>query len=180
MHVLDAWLLCARTQAAAGQQSAAWAEAERSLQDRLRHAETAAASASGQAARLGLELEQTKQSLAGATEQLAEARAALSEAQQALDVERQRRATAETTAGHLRSDLASAQESLNTLEKVRGAQQLRLISWHMLLPLAVCHVDVHCRACLWCCIVQPAAGSPPCNPYSRALLVALCRCMHSR
>ena len=111
-----------RPQAAAGQQSAAWAEAERSLQDRLRHAETAAASASGQAARLGLELEQGKQQLAGATEQLAEARAALSEAQQALDVERQRRATAETTAGHLRSDLASAQESLNTLEKVGQAR----------------------------------------------------------
>jgi hypothetical protein len=31
-------------------------------------------------------------------------------------------ATAETTAGHLRSDLASAQESLNTLEKVGQAR----------------------------------------------------------
>ena len=54
---------------------------------------------------------------------LAEARAALSEAQQALEVERQRRATAETTSRHLRSDLASAQESLNTLEKVDSAQR---------------------------------------------------------
>lgn len=52
--------------------------------------------------------------------QLAAARAALAEAHAALDAERQRRATAETTAGHLRADLASAQESLNTLEKVGG------------------------------------------------------------
>lgn len=36
-------------------------------------------------------------------------------------MERQRRVAAETTAGHLRADLASAQDSLNTLEKVGGA-----------------------------------------------------------
>ncbi len=35
-------------------------------------------------------------------------------------MERQRRVAAETTAGHLRADLASAQDSLNTLEKVGG------------------------------------------------------------
>ena len=139
MHTkLDTRFLCAHTQAAAAQQSAAWSEAERSLQDRLRQAETAAASASGQAAQLGRELEAAKQQLAGATEQLAEARAALSEAQKGLEVERERRATAETTAGHLRSDLASAQESLNTLEKVCRAQQLLLTGCSCLSSEACC------------------------------------------
>lgn len=52
--------------------------------------------------------------------QLSSARRSLAEAQQSAEIERQRRGAAETTAGHLRSDLASAQDSLNTLEKVRG------------------------------------------------------------
>lgn len=57
--------------------------------------------------------------------QLAEAQASLAEAQAAAEGEARRRAAAETTAGHLRSDLASAQESLNTLEKVGGRAVLR-------------------------------------------------------
>lgn len=51
--------------------------------------------------------------------QLSEAQAALAEARATAESEAQRRAAAETTAGHLRSDLASAQDSLNTLEKVK-------------------------------------------------------------
>lgn len=58
---------------------------------------------------------------APALAQLSEAQAALAEARATAESEAQRRAAAETTAGHLRSDLASAQESLNTLEKVGGA-----------------------------------------------------------
>lgn len=106
-------------QAAAAQEAGAWKEAERGLQERLRAAEAAAAAATEQGAVQARELAEARAQLEAATEQLAAARAELAVARAAAESEAQRRAAAEATTGHLRSDLASAQESLNTLEKVR-------------------------------------------------------------
>lgn len=57
-------------QAAASEQATAWHEAERSLQERLKTAEAAAAGAAAQAAQQGRELEETRQQLAAATAQV--------------------------------------------------------------------------------------------------------------
>jgi hypothetical protein len=57
-------------QAAAAEQGAAWREAERGLQARLRASEAVAGGAAGQAAHLARELDEARQQLAAATEQV--------------------------------------------------------------------------------------------------------------
>lgn len=58
------------SQAASSEQAAAWREAERGLQERLKSAEGTAAAAAAQAAQQGRELEEARQQLATATAQV--------------------------------------------------------------------------------------------------------------
>ena len=71
MHPSVSQLRCHAWQAAASEQAAAWREAERGLQDRLKAAEGAAAGAAATAAQQGRELEEARQQLAAATAQVA-------------------------------------------------------------------------------------------------------------
>ena len=109
-------------QEAASQQAAAWVEAERLLQQRLAAARSAAEEASEQQATLQQRLDELREEIVGLRSQLAEARQAAEAAQGAVAAERQQRLAAEASAGLLRADLASAQESLATLERVYSQQ----------------------------------------------------------
>lgn len=109
-------------QEAAASQAAAWAAAERSLQERLAAAENAVAAAEAQHSAAQSSSRHTEARLEEFQKRLDEATARASAAEAAASELIKARELAEKTVARLRSDLAAAQETSTTLEAVYSQQ----------------------------------------------------------